>query len=65
VANVGKETVGVLLRLVSEAFDGWRCVTELQSSDGVIGSCSVRAWGIVNLKGWTCCDSTPMGSSPS
>jgi hypothetical protein len=34
---VGKETVGVLLRLVSEAFDGWRCVTELQSSDGVIG----------------------------
>jgi hypothetical protein len=34
---VGKETVGVLLRLVSEALDGWRCVTELHSSDGVIG----------------------------
>lgn len=33
----GKETVGVLLRLVSEAFEGWRCVTELRSSDGAIG----------------------------
>ena len=34
---VGKETVGVLLRLVSEAFDGWTCVTEVQHPDGVIG----------------------------
>jgi hypothetical protein len=34
---VGKETVGGVLRLVSEAFDGWRCVEEVHSSDGVIG----------------------------
>ncbi len=33
---VGKETVGVLLRLVSEAFEGWRCVTEVHNPDGVI-----------------------------
>jgi hypothetical protein len=34
---VGKETVGGVLRLVSEAFDGWRCVEEVHSSDDVIG----------------------------
>ena len=33
----GKETVGRLLRLVSEAFDGWQCVTETHDPDGVIG----------------------------
>lgn len=33
----GKETVGRLLRLVSEALDGWRCVTEVQGPDGVTG----------------------------
>jgi hypothetical protein len=33
----GKESVGALLRLVSETLDGWRCVTEVHSSDGVIG----------------------------
>jgi len=33
----GKEPVGGLLRLVSEAFDGWRCVEEVRSPDGVIG----------------------------
>jgi hypothetical protein len=33
----GKETVGTLLRLVSEAFDGWRCVTETHDPDGVLG----------------------------
>ncbi len=32
----GKDTVGRLLRLVSETFDGWRCVTEVQNPDGVI-----------------------------
>lgn len=26
-----------LLRLVSEALEGWRCVTELQGSDAEIG----------------------------
>lgn len=34
---VGKQSVGALLRLVSEAFSGWRCVTEVHSADGVIG----------------------------
>jgi hypothetical protein len=34
---VGKENVGGLLRLVSEAFDGWRCVEEVHGPDGVIG----------------------------
>lgn len=34
---VGKQTVGGLLRLVSEAFDGWRCVEEVHAPDGVIG----------------------------
>jgi hypothetical protein len=34
---VGKETVGGVLRLVSEAFDGWRCVEEVHGHDGVIG----------------------------
>jgi hypothetical protein len=33
----GKDSVAVLLRLVSEAFDGWRCVTETQGPDGVLG----------------------------
>jgi hypothetical protein len=33
----GKESVGALLRLVSETLEGWRCVTEVHSSDGVIG----------------------------
>lgn len=33
----GKETVGRLLRLVSEAFTDWRCVKEVHSPDGVIG----------------------------
>ncbi len=33
----GKETVGKLLRLVSETFDGWRCVTEVEGPDGIIG----------------------------
>jgi hypothetical protein len=33
----GKETVGALLRLVSEAFDDWRGVTEVESSDDVVG----------------------------
>lgn len=33
----GKATVGALLRLVSEALDGWRCVKEVHSPDGVIG----------------------------
>jgi hypothetical protein len=33
----GKQAVGMLLRLVSEAFDGWQCVTETHSSDGAIG----------------------------
>jgi hypothetical protein len=33
----GKETVGTLLRLVSEAFDGWRCVMETHGPHGVIG----------------------------
>lgn len=33
----GKESVGALLRLVSEAFSGWRCVTEVHSPDGVVG----------------------------
>lgn len=33
----GKETVGKLLRLVSEAFDEWRCVQEVHGPDGVVG----------------------------
>jgi hypothetical protein len=33
----GKETVGTLLRLVSEAFDGWECITETHGPGGVIG----------------------------
>ncbi len=33
----GKKTVGELLRLVSEAFDGWRCIEEVHGPDGVIG----------------------------
>jgi hypothetical protein len=33
---VGKETVGGLVRLVSEALEGWRCVTELQRSEADI-----------------------------
>src|ERR1700685_1114915 len=33
----GKETVGVLLRLLSDVLDGWRCVTEVHNPDGVIG----------------------------
>jgi hypothetical protein len=33
----GKKTVGGLLRLVSDAFKGWRCVEEVHSRDGVIG----------------------------
>jgi hypothetical protein len=34
---VGRETVGGVLRLVSEAFDGWRCIEELNGPDGVLG----------------------------
>jgi hypothetical protein len=34
---VGKATVGGVLRLVSEAFDGWRCVQEISGPDHVIG----------------------------
>lgn len=34
---VGKETVGALLRLVSEAFEGWRSVAEVESFDDVVG----------------------------
>jgi hypothetical protein len=34
---VGKETVGGLLRVVSEALAGWRCVTEMQGSGAEIG----------------------------
>ena len=34
---VGKETVGGVLRLVSEAFDHWQCVEEVDGSDGVKG----------------------------
>lgn len=34
---IGKETVGGLLRMVSEAFDDWRCVKEVHGPDGVIG----------------------------
>jgi hypothetical protein len=34
---VGKATVGGVLRLVSEAFDGWRFVQEISGSDHVIG----------------------------
>jgi hypothetical protein len=33
---IGKETVGNLVRLVSEALEGWRCVTELQRFDADI-----------------------------
>jgi SnoaL-like domain len=33
----GKESVAALLRLVSEAQDGWRCITETRGPDGVIG----------------------------
>jgi SnoaL-like domain len=33
----GKETVGGVLRLVSEAFDYWRCVEEVHGSDGATG----------------------------
>jgi hypothetical protein len=33
----GKESVATLLRLVSEAFDGWRCITETRGPDGVLG----------------------------
>ncbi len=34
---IGKASVSTLLRLVSEAFDGWRCVTETHGADGVLG----------------------------
>ncbi|HEY1853286.1 MAG TPA: nuclear transport factor 2 family protein [Solirubrobacterales bacterium] len=34
---VGKETVGRLLRLVSEALEGWRCVEELRGPGGELG----------------------------
>ena len=62
----GKESVGALLRLVSETLEGWRCVTEVHSSDGVIGLVfRARAWGIVSLRGWICCNSTPTGLSRS
>jgi hypothetical protein len=33
----GKETVGQLLRLVSEAFDGWQFAQEVHGPDDVIG----------------------------
>ncbi len=33
----GKETVGKLLRLVSEAFTDWRCIEEVHGPDGVTG----------------------------
>jgi hypothetical protein len=32
---VGRETVGAMLRLVSETFEGWRCTDELHSGDGI------------------------------
>jgi hypothetical protein len=34
---VGRETVGGILRLVVEAFDGWRCVEELHGVEGLEG----------------------------
>lgn len=34
---VGKESVGAVLRLVSETFDYWRCVEELKVAAGVTG----------------------------
>jgi hypothetical protein len=33
----GKETVGQLLRLVSQAFEDWRCVKEVHGRGGEIG----------------------------
>ena len=34
---VGRDTVGGILRFVSEAFDGWRCVEELRGAHGLVG----------------------------
>lgn len=34
---VGRETVGGVLRFVSEAFDGWHCTGELHDAGGVEG----------------------------
>ncbi|MGH3318630.1 MAG: nuclear transport factor 2 family protein [Streptosporangiaceae bacterium] len=33
---VGRETVGGLLRLVSEAFEGWHCTEELHGPNGTV-----------------------------
>jgi hypothetical protein len=33
----GRETVGGILRFVSDAFDGWRCLEELHGPNGLEG----------------------------
>lgn len=33
---VGREMVGGILRLVSQAFDGWRCTDELHGPGGIV-----------------------------
>lgn len=57
----GKETVGRLLRLVSDAFDDWRCVQEVHSPDGAIGFVFRARVGDRDLEGLDLLRLTPDG----